>query len=181
MRELFARTICSLDCTRSCGQHYRKPIALPHHGAVGQGAPQALTAPTARRSGLSKAGRTSCANCVLCGTACKTTVIAMANEAAYRCLLRFDPNPIPPTSTPQRRRKHAWTCDVPLRAERRPGLRVFPATCALILPLLPIPSSAPPCHTFFSPVPPQSSSVLPPPTSSVLSPLPFCFLSTLSP
>ena len=96
--------------------------------------------------------------------------------AACRCLWRLLPNPNPPTSTHHRRRKHAWTCDVPLRAERRPGLRVFPTTCALILPLLPIPSSAPPFHAFFSPVPPQSSSARPP--SSVLLSPPQSLLNT---
>ena len=115
------------------------------------------------------------------GNDCLLLVYTRSNMAACRCLWRLLPNPNPPTSTHHLRRKHAWTCDVPLRAERRPALRVYPITCALILPLLPIPSSAPPCHTFFSPVPPQSSSVLPPPTSSVFNPLPSCFVSTPSP
>ena len=64
-------------------------------------------------------------------------------KAAYRCLLRFVPNPTPnpvpcflaPRQSPGR--QPPITC-----AERRPDLRMFPTTCALILfPSLPWPGS----------------------------------------
>ena len=97
--------------------------------------------------------------------------------AACRCLWRLLPNPNPPTSTHHLRRKHAWTCDVPLRAERRPGqsrptaigtLRT--ATCCDAYSLTRVRVLS------ISPLPPQSSSARPP--SSVLFNPPQPLLST---